>query len=274
MAACSIVGSWAFERIDHYLAGYFEKYANFSEQQKIQIASFSQDYEDWFAQTHLPEVKSILKELKTINKENSSELVSRVYDYTQYVVESTNHFFEFPFLQFSKTLTDKQIEEIREHLKSIQKDEERERLGVEMSYSDKSLERYISGFKKINIKLDTHQEKIIREGVGDMKDLGAKWRLFRDEWIEGLIQVLGRRNELTFEGELISHLAKLRSLGDEELRLNLKTNRKVTKDILSKVFSGASEKQLKNFRERLDTYIVSIDRVLARRSIPKHQSGR
>ena len=66
MASCSVVGSWAFERIDHYLASYLEKYADFSEEQKVQIGDFAQDYENWVAQTHLSQVKSILKELKTI----------------------------------------------------------------------------------------------------------------------------------------------------------------------------------------------------------------
>ena len=268
MASCSVVGSWAFERIDHYLASYLEKYADFSEEQKVQIGDFAQDYENWVAQTHLSQVKSILKELKTINKENSGDLILRTYDYTEDLVESTNHFFEFPFVQFSKTLSDKQIKEIKEHLSSIEEDEEDEIKGANVSYSEILLERYISGFRKINIKLDANQQNIIREGVSEMQDLRARWRFFRDEWIEGLIKVLGIRNELTFEEELISHLAKLGSLGDVEFRLKLTTNREVTKDILSKVFAGASEKQLKNFRKRLDTYIASIDRVLARRAIP------
>ena len=157
--SCSIAGSWAFERIDDYLASYFNEYAHFSVEQQSQIAKFSKDYQNWLAKNELPKVKALLLQLKKINHENSEELTLQLYDYARDLYTKTGHFFEIPFVKFSKTLSKKQILEIEKYLVSTQNDWDSEIAGGQKEYSDVLSERYMAGFKRIKMQLTDSQIK-------------------------------------------------------------------------------------------------------------------
>ena len=60
-----------------------------------------------------------------------------------------------------------------------------------------------------------------------------------------------------------SHLKKL----DKEFQLKREKNTEIGLKIISEVFSNASEKQINSFKRRIETFIASIDRILANRSL-------
>ena len=263
--SCSIAGSWVFERIDDYLVSYFNEYADFSVEQQAQIAKFSKDYQNWLAKNELPKVKAMLLQLKKINHENSGELTSQLYDYARDLYTKTGDFFEIPFVAFSKTLSKKQIIEIEKHLVSTQNDWDSEIEGGQKEYSDVLLERYIAGFKRIKMKLTDSQIKTVVARAGEMDDLRLQWSLHRREWTAQLLVLLSERSDPLYEMALISHLKQISNIGDSKFQSKLKTNREITIDTISNIFEEASESQLDSFRERLDVFIASIDRILAAR---------
>ena len=263
--SCSIAGSWVFERIDDYLVSYFNEYADFSVEQQAQIAKFSKDYQNWLAKNELPKVKAMLLQLKKINHENSAELTSQLYDYARDLYTKTGHFFEIPFVKFSKTLSKKQIIEIEKHLVSTQNDWDSKITGGQKEYSDVLLERYIAGFKRIKMKLTDSQIKTVVARAGEMDDLRLQWSLHRREWTAQLLVLLSERSDPLYEMALISHLKQISNIGDSKFQSKLKTNREITIDTISNIFEEASESQLDSFRERLDVFIASIDRILATR---------
>lgn len=263
--SCSIAGSWVFERIDDYLVSYFNEYADFSVEQQAQIAKFSKDYQNWLAKNELPKVKAMLLQLKKINHENSGELTSQLYDYARDLYTKTGDFFEIPFVEFSKTLSKKQIIEIEKHLVSTQNDWDSEIEGGQKEYSDVLLERYIAGFKRIKMKLTDSQIKTVVARAGEMDDLRLQWSLHRREWTAQLLVLLSERSDPLYEMALISHLKQISNIGDSKFQSKLKTNREITIDTISNIFEEASESQLDSFRERLDVFIASIDRILAAR---------
>ena len=263
--SCSIAGSWAFERIDDYLASSFNEYADFSVEQQSQIAKFSKDYQSWLAKSELPKVKALLLQLKKINHENSEELTLQLYDYARDLYTKTGHFFEIPFVKFSKTLSKKQILEIEKYLVSTQNDWDSEIAGGQKEYSDVLLERYIAGFKRIKMKLTDSQIKTVVAHASAMDDLRLQWSLHRKEWTAQLLVLLYERSDPLYEMALISHLKQISSIGDSKFQSKLKKNREITIDIISNIFEEASESQLDRFRERLDVFIASIDRILATR---------
>ena len=265
VGSCSIAGSWAFERIDDYLVSYFDKYADFSVEQQSQIAKFSKDYQNWLAKNELPKVKALLLQLKKINHENSEELTLQLYDYARDLYTKTGHFFEIPFVKFSKTLSKKQIVEIEKHLVSTQNDWESEIAGGQKEYSDVLLERYIAGFKRIKMKLTDSQIKTVVARASAMDDLRLQWSLHRKEWTAQLLVLLSEKSDPLYEVALISHLKQISSIGDSKFQSKLKKNREITIDTISNIFEEASESQLDRFRERLDVFIASIDRILATR---------
>ena len=70
--------------LDHqmwnYQVSYFNEYASFSEEQQSVIEKVSKDYQNWFAKNELPKIKTMLLQMKCINRENSKEFTMQFYD--------------------------------------------------------------------------------------------------------------------------------------------------------------------------------------------------
>ena len=266
LGSCSIAGSWVYERADGYLAEYFKEYANFSEEQKNEIDKVTESYVNWFTLNELPIIKTILVNMKDINNNNAESLINEAYLNGQGLFERSNKYFEKSFVEFSKTLTDLQVDEIKNHFDEIQIEREESRK-KEKSYSEEVFENFSSGFRRLNIKLTNAQKDFAKENIKELKNTRPGWSFFQEKWVEELIEILKKRNDKGFEKNITSHLRSFENLGDEEFQLKRKNNEQVTIKIISGIFSSASEKQIKGMNRRIETYIASIDRILSNRSL-------
>ena len=266
LGSCSIAGSWVYERADGYLAEYFKEYANFSEEQKNEIDKVTESYVNWFTLNELPIIKTILVNMKDINNNNAESLINEAYLNGQGLFERSNKYFEKSFVEFSKTLTDLQVDEIKNHFDEIQIEREESRK-KEKSYSEEVFENFSSGFRRLNIKLTNAQKDFAKENIKELKNTRPGWSFFQEKWVEELIEILKKRNDKDFEKNITSHLRSFENLGDEEFQLKRKNNEQVTIKIISGIFSSASEKQIKGMNRRIETYIASIDRILSNRSL-------
>ena len=266
LGSCSIAGSWVYERADGYLAEYFKEYANFSEEQKNEIDKVTESYVNWFTLNELPIIKTILVNMKDINNNNAESLINETYLNGQGLFERSNKYFEKSFVEFSKTLTDLQVDEIKNHFDEIQIEREESRK-KEKSYSEEVFENFSSGFRRLNIKLTNAQKDFAKENIKELKNTRPGWSFFQEKWVEELIEILKKRNDKGFEKNITSHLRSFENLGDEEFQLKRKNNEQVTIKIISGIFSSASEKQIKGMNRRIETYIASIDRILSNRSL-------
>lgn len=266
LGSCSIAGSWVYERADGYLAEYFKEYANFSEEQKNEIDKVTESYVNWFTLNELPIIKTILVNMKDINNNNAESLINETYLNGQGLFERSNKYFEKSFVEFSKTLTDLQVDEIKNHFDEIQIEREESRK-KEKSYSEEVFENFSSGFRRLNIKLTNAQKDFAKENIKELKNTRPGWSFFQEKWVEELIEILKKRNDKDFEKNITSHLRSFENLGDEEFQLKRKNNEQVTIKIISGIFSSASEKQIKGMNRRIESYIASIDRILSNRSL-------
>ena len=266
LGSCSIAGSWVYERADGYLAEYFKEYANFSEEQKNEIDKLTESYVNWFTLNELPIIKTILVNMKDINNNNAESLINEAYLNGQGLFERSNKYFEKSVVEFSKTLTDLQVDEIKNHFDEIQIEREESRK-KEKSYSEEVFENFSSGFRRLNIKLTNAQKDFAKENIKELKNTRPGWSFFQEKWVEELIEILKKRNDKDFEKNITSHLRSFENLGDEEFQLKRKNNEQVTIKIISGIFSSASEKQIKGMNRRIETYIASIDRILSNRSL-------
>ncbi len=266
LGSCSIAGSWVYERADGYLAEYFKEYANFSEEQKNEIDKVTESYVNWFTLNELPIIKTILVNMKDINNNNAESLINEAYLNGQGLFERSNKYFEKSFVEFSKTLTDLQVDEIKNHFDEIQIEREESRK-KEKSYSEEVFKNFSSGFRRLNIKLTNAQKDFAKENIKELKNTRPGWSFFQEKWVEELIEILKKRNDKGFEKNITSHLRSFENLGDEEFQLKRKNNEQVTIKIISGIFSSASEKQIKGMNRRIETYIASIDRILSNRSL-------
>ncbi len=169
LGSCSIAGSWVYERADGYLAEYFKEYANFSEEQKNEIDKVTESYVNWFALNELPIIRTILVNMKDINNNNAESLINEAYLNGQGLFERSNKYFEKSFVEFSKTLTDLQVDEIKNHFDEIQIEREESRK-KEKSYSEEVFENFSSGFRRLNIKLTNAQKDFAKENIKELKN--------------------------------------------------------------------------------------------------------
>ena len=266
LSSCSIAGSWVYERADSFLADYFKEYANFSNQQKDEIDKVTENYLNWFTRNELPVIRAVLVDLKEINNSNADNLIKETYLNGWELFERSNKYFEKSFVKFSKTLTDLQVDEIKNHFEEIQVEREESRK-EEKIYSEEVIEDYISGFRRLNIKLTKAQKDFVEENIKGLKNIRSEWSFFQEKWVEELIEILNKRNDQDFDKRISAHLKALENLGDEEFQLKRKNNEQIGIKIISGILSNASEKQIKGANRRIDTYIASIDRILSNRSL-------
>ena len=266
LGSCSIAGSWVYERADGYLAEYFKEYANFSDEQENEIDKVTESYVNWFTRNELPVIRTILVTIKDINNNNAESLINETYLIGQGLFERSNTYFEKSFVEFSKTLTDFQVDEIRNHFDEIQIEREESRK-KEKNYSEEVFENFTSGFRRLNLKLTNAQKGFVKENIKELKDTRSEWSVFQEKWVEELIEILKKRNDKDFEENITSHLRSFENLGDEEFQLTRKNNEQVTIKIISGIFSSASEKQIRGMNRKTETYIASIDRILSNRSL-------
>ena len=266
LGSCSIAGSWVYERADGYLAKYFKEYANFSDEQESEIDKVTASYVNWFTQNELPVIRAILVKIKGINNNNAETLINETYISGQGLFERSNKFFEKSFVKFSKTLTDRQVDEIRNHFDEIQFEREESRK-KEKSYSEEVFENFNSSFRRLSLKLTNAQKDYLKENIKELKNARSGWSFYQEKWVEELIEILKKRNDKDFEKNITSHLRSFENLGDEEFQLTRKNNEQVTIKIISGIFSSASEKQIRGMNRRIETYIASIDRILSNRSL-------
>ena len=266
LSSCSVAGSWVYERADSFLADYFKEYANFSNQQKDEIDKVTENYLDWFTRNELPVIRAVLVDLKEINNSDVDNLIKETYKNGQELFERSNKYFEKSFIKFSKTLTDLQVDEIKNHFEEIQVEREQSRK-EEKIYSEEVIENYISGFRRLNIKLTKAQKDYVKENIKGLKNIRSEWSFFQEKWVEELIEILNKRNDQDFDKRITAHLKALENLGDEEFQLKRKNNEQIGIKIISGILSNASEKQIKGANRRIDTYIASIDRILSNRSL-------
>ena len=266
LSSCSVAGSWVYERADSFLADYFKEYANFSNQQKDEIDKVTENYLDWFTRNELPVIRAVLVDLKEINNSNADNLIKETYKNGQELFERSNKYFENSFVKFFKNLTDLQVDEIKNHFEEIQVEREESRK-EEKIYSEEVIENYISGFRRLNIKLTKAQKDYVKENIKGLKNIRSEWSFFQEKWVEELIEILNKRNDQDFDKRITAHLKALENLGDEEFQLKRKNNEQIGIKIISGILSNASEKQIKGANRRIDTYIASIDRILSNRSL-------
>ena len=266
LGSCSIAGSWLYERADSYLADYFKEYANFSNEQKDEIDKVTKNYLDWFTTNELPVIRDVLVNLKDINNSNANNSINETYVVGQELFARSNQYFEEPFIKFFKSLTDLQVGEIKAHSEEIRIEREESRK-EENAYPEEVAENYISGFRRLNIKLTKSQRDYVNENIKGLKNIRADWSFFQEKWVEELIGILEKRNDQDFEIKITSHLRSLESLGDEEFQLKRKNNEQIGMKIISGILSNTSEKQIQGAKRRIDTYIASIDRILSNRSL-------
>ena len=265
--SCSIAGSWVYERIDSYLADYFIEFADFNQIQKQEINKTSKEFHDWFSESELPKIKGLLLELKNIDPNNPKREISLAYEMGELIFARANGYFEEPIIQFTKGITDKQIDQMKQHFETIRKEREEERKKEKKNYKQRILENFVSGFNRVGIKLDDSQLMLIEGKLNNYAEVREEWSNLQKIWIDEFIDLLRQKDADEYSTMMLNYLRSLENLGSSEFRDKIEGNEKLSLEIINATFMTLNEKQLKSFKRNMDIYIKSINRILSNRGI-------
>ena len=265
--SCSIAGSWVYERIDSYLADYFIEFADFNQIQKQEINKTSKEFHDWFSESELPKIKGLLLELKNIDPNNPKREISLAYEMGELIFARANGYFEEPIIQFTKGMTDKQIDQMKQHFETLRKEREEERKKEKKNYKQRILENFVSGFNRVGIKLDDSQLMLIEGKLNNYAEVREEWSNLQKIWIDEFIDLLRQKDADEYSTMMLNYLRSLENLGSSEFRDKIEGNEKLSLEIINATFMTLNEKQLKSFKRNMDIYIKSINRILSNRGI-------
>ena len=265
--SCSIAGSWVYERIDSYLADYFIEFADFNQIQKQEINKTSKEFHDWFSESELPKIKGLLLELKNMDPNNPKREISLAYEMGELIFARANGYFEEPIIQFTKGMTDKQIDQMKQHFETIRKEREEERKKEKKNYKQRILENFVSGFNRVGIKLDDSQLMLIEGKLNNYAEVREEWSNLQKIWIDEFIDLLRQKDADEYSTMMLNYLRSLENLGSSEFRDKIEGNEKLSLEIINATFMTLNEKQLKSFKRNMDIYIKSINRILSNRGI-------
>ena len=265
--SCSIAGSWVYERIDSYLADYFIEFADFNQIQKQEINKTSKEFHDWFSESELPKIKGLLLELKNIDPNNPKREISLAYEMGELIFARANGYFEEPIIQFTKGMTDKQIDQMKQHFETIRKEREEELKKDKKDYKQRILENFVSGFNRVGIKLDDSQLMLIDGKLNNYAEVREEWSNLQKIWIDEFIDLLRQKDADEYSTKMLNYLRSLENLGSSEFRDKIESNEKLSLEIINATFMTLNEKQLKSFKRNMDIYIKSINRILSNRGI-------
>ena len=265
--SCSIAGSWVYERIDSYLADYFIEFADFNQIQKQEINKTSKEFHDWFSESELPKIKVLLLELKNIDPNNPKREISLAYEMGELIFARANGYFEEPIIQFTKGMTDKQIDQMKQHFETIRKEREEELKKEKKNYKQRISENFVSGFNRVGIKLDDSQLMLIDGKLNNYAEVREEWSNLQKIWIDEFIDLLRQKDTDEYSTKMLNYLRSLENLGSSEFRDKIESNEKLTLEIINATFMTLNERQLKSFKRNMDIYIKSINRILSNRGI-------
>ena len=263
ISACSIAGSWAFGKLDNYLNDYFFTFANFSETQKKEIETVTENFKYWLVKEQLTEIKLLLNKVNSLDSSSTEAEINLIYEEGSIIVKSVTSYFNSELIKFSLSLDQKQISEIENHFLELQEkrkkeDEDREK----ETYQERLQKNYISGFKRIGIKLRDKQKAALTEYVKGIVDNGDEWDQLQAKWMQKMISILRKNKKESFKEELNSHLVTLFDLGPSSFRKKVERNQIISIKAVTKVVNSMDDDQFKKMRKRVRVYIRSVDKIL------------
>ena len=256
--SCSLVGEWWYERLDKIIANYFYEYAEFDKKQKEEIKNISELYHDWLSKKELPKYRSLLVELRDLDETTSDRDIENISTMAEQRFIASNNFFHPYIIDFSIEMTDEQVSQIDQHFKDIvnkRKEAEKERKKEENS----TLETFIRIFKFLKVDLNEEQKnKIINFSIKTEEiDKDPNFSDFdQAKWTKELNLILVDRKLTGFESRLDKHLKVFNEPRDES-ELNKRLN-----ILIAEIISSLDEKQRKNYKQRIDFFIRSLDGII------------
>ena len=257
LISCSVAGRWWYDRLDIFISNYFFDYAEFSYEQKSYIRKITKDYLRWNTSQEIPKYITLLIEIKELNQETTSKDIKLIRNQGENLFLTSNNFFIPHIINFCETLTDIQVEEIREFFEErITKREASLEKSKDIKPQEKNTKFFKSMSRIMGVKLNKRQLDVIRNMSVEITDKTSHSIKKQKEWDKELISILENRKDKNFSLNLKRHLDNLLTSNTDEYREN------IYNEIIAKTISSFDNKQSNKFKRRIEVFISSLDKIL------------
>ena len=254
LSACSVVGGLWYERIDQLIANQFLEYASFTNDQEKYVRQATLEFKYWNIKNELPKYKKLLSQFRALDNTTAFDDIDDIYQQGMLLGNNTKDFFLPQIVEFCKTITNKQVEEMATYFDELMKERKLELENNEDDFQDSLVKSFKRFFRFMGVKLNNEQINTIRTLSSGIEDSREQLISERIQWNQQFIAVLNLRQNKNFEEIFINHINSLDSENPN--------TRTLINQITAEVIASLDEKQRRKFQKRLGRFEASIDQII------------
>ena len=254
LPACSVVGGLWYERIDQLIANQFLEYASFTNDQEKYVRQATLEFKYWNIKNELPKYKKLIAQFRSLDNATTVDDIDDIYQQGMILANNTREFFLPQIVEFCKTITNKQVEEMATYFDDLMKERKLELENDEDDLQGSLIKSFKRFFRFMGVKLSNEQINTIETLSSGIEDKREQLISERIQWNQQFIAILELRQNENFEERFISHI---NSLDSEDPKTRIMINK-----ITAEIIASFSEKQRGKFQKRLGRFESSIDQII------------
>ena len=254
LPACSVVGGLWYERIDQLIANQFLEYASFTNDQEKYVRQATLEFKYWNIKNELPKYKKLIAQFRSLDNATTLDDIDDIYQQGMILANNTRDFFLPQIVDFCKTITNKQVDEMATYFDDLMKERKLELENDEDDLQSSLIKSFKRFFRFMGVKLSNEQINMIQTLSSDIEDKRERLISERIQWNQQFIAILNLRQNENFEETFISHI---NSLDSEDPKTRITINK-----ITAEIIASFSEKQRGKFQKRLGRFESSIDQII------------
>ena len=258
LPACSVVGGLWYERIDQLIANQFLEYASFTNDQEKYVRQATLEFKYWNIKNELPKYKKLIAQFRSLDNATTVDDIDDIYQQGMILANNTREFFLPQIVEFCKTITNKQVEEMATYFDDLMKERKLELENDEDDLQGSLIKSFKRFFRFMGVKLSNDQINMIQTLSSGIEDKRGQLISERIQWNKQFIAILELRQNENFEERFISHI---NSLDSEDPKTRIMINK-----ITAEIIASLSEKQRGKFQKRLVRFESSIDQIIEKQN--------
>ena len=254
LPACSVVGGLWYERIDQIIANQFLEYASFTNEQEKYVRQATLKFKNWNIKNELPKYKELISQFRFLDNTTTFDDIDDIYQQGMLLGNNTRDYFLPQIVEFCKTITNKQVDEMATYFDELMKDRKLELENDEDDFQGSLTKSFKRFFRFMGVKLNNDQINMIRilsSGIEDTREQSISERI---QWNQEFIAILNLRQNENFEEIFINHI---NSLDSENPNTRMLINQ-----ITAEIIASLDEKQRRKFQKRLGRFEASINQII------------
>ena len=254
LSACSVVGGLWYERIDQLIANQFLEYASFTNDQEKYVRQATLEFKYWNIKNELPKYKKLISQFRALDNTTTVDDIDDIYQQGMLLSNNTRDFFLPQIVEFCKTITNKQVEEMATYFDELMKERKLELGNDDDDFQDSLAKSFKRFFRFMGVKLNNGQINTIRTLSSGIEDSREQLISERIQWNQQFIAILNLRQNENFEEIFINHI---NSLNSENPNTRILINQ-----ITAEIIASLDEKQRGKFQKRLGRFEDSINQIM------------